>query len=165
MSVRIPMIPVDALSFLKPQFIGLAAWLGSSNIYPSDRSKILAHVAKTGNIDESLLYRGFDGSAENLAAAAEAHKEWQQFLAELEPQPAITFNRIINGNGHSILPPIAGGAPDRSSRKDNEYNEHLRREDRRQNELEDADDIRNSPVLTVDPCGFNGQENPDDIEF
>ena len=117
MSVRIPMIPVDASSFLKPQFIGLAAWQGSSNIYPSDRSKILPHVAKTGDIDESLLYRGFDGSAENLAAAAEAHEELQRFLAELEPSPAITFNRIINGNGHSILLPIPGGAPVPSSRR------------------------------------------------
>ena len=86
MSVRIPLIAFNALTVLDPKYIGLAAWLGASEIYPTDRKAIMMHVAKTGAIDESIVTK-FD-SPSQLAAAAQAHEDWQRFLAELGTIPA-----------------------------------------------------------------------------
>ncbi len=102
MIVPIPQISVDSMSYLKPELIGLAAWLGLSSVYTGDRTKVLCHVARTGSVDG--LEPGLLSESDRDGAKA-AHRDWLDYLAATDttPKPAIVFNRVSNGNGHSIV--------------------------------------------------------------
>jgi hypothetical protein len=109
MSVRLPQISVDAMSYLKPELIGLAAWLGTSEVYGGDRAKVIAHVARTGVLDglpAGLLRE------DQIADARIAHSEWQDFLASIDATPVRPLIPALRRNGlHLQLPPLSGGAP------------------------------------------------------
>lgn len=99
--IPLPQISVDSMTYLKPELIGLAAWLGMHpGLYSGDRAKVLAHVATTGTL------AGLSGcvvSDEDLANAAAAHSDWLDYLAAIDPTPKarpIVFHRNGNGNGH-----------------------------------------------------------------
>ena len=103
-SVPIPQISVDALSYLKPELIGLAAWLGiNSQVWGSDRNKVLEHAAKTGSLDG--LSPGLLTEA-NLDCAKAAHGDWLDYLAAIDPHAGdIVFRRNGNGAVHRLPDP------------------------------------------------------------
>lgn len=113
MSVPIPQISVDGMSTLRPELIGLAAWLSAtrSNLLVSDRRKILEHVGEHGIIGKELPC---PMSQEEVAAANAAHSDWQDFLAALAVtpvRPLLPSLRNGNGNGHhDFIRPICGGS-------------------------------------------------------
>ena len=105
--IPLPQISVDSMSYLKPELLGLCAWLGLSNVYAGDRTRVLCHVAKHGVLDglePGLL------SEEDRASAKAAHSDWLDYLAAIAPDPkapAIVFHR----NGHAPVPSSSFGHP------------------------------------------------------
>ena len=82
--IPLPQISVDSMSYLKPELLGLCAWLGLSNVYAGDRTRVLCHVAKHGVLDglePGLL------SEEDRASTKAAHSDWLDYLAAIAPAP------------------------------------------------------------------------------
>jgi hypothetical protein len=97
--LRVPQISVDGLSTLKPELIGLAAWLGVAYAWSlsNDRTKILGHVGATGSLDG--LETGLMTESQ-LAAAKVAHREWLDFLAAIAATPVRPLLPSLSRNGH-----------------------------------------------------------------
>jgi hypothetical protein len=109
MSVPIPQISVDGMSTLKPELIGLAAWLSAtrSNLLVSDRRKILEHVGEHGTLGKELPC---PMSQEEVAAANAAHSDWQDFLAAIAVSPVRPLLPSLHRNGNHFIKPICGGS-------------------------------------------------------
>lgn len=123
-NVRIPVIAFNSMTNLKPELIGLAAWLAATDTYPQDRRAIIEHVAEGGALDESITHKGFKGLGQ-VANAAKAHAEWLAFIAELEQAPAAKPDAApyphFLGRTNGVLPPLAGGAPINPASRDYDH--------------------------------------------
>lgn len=111
MSIPLPKIAVNGMSTLKPELIGLAAWLSAtqSNLLVSDRRRILEHVGECGVLGDQLPC---PMSQEEVAAANAAHRDWLDYLAATDSTPVRPLITSPKRNGHRFqLPPISGGAP------------------------------------------------------
>jgi hypothetical protein len=95
-SIRRPVIAYNTVADLRPELIGVAAWLGVSSQYPSTRHTVLEYLAEHGTL------AGCSGlSDDDRAAATRAHEEWTAFLAQLEPAKPYPYFRGNHTNGHA----------------------------------------------------------------
>lgn len=84
MSIRKPSIPFNSLTTLRPELIGLAAWLCCDGASEYARDTVLKHAAKCGNIDALKGKYPFDDENDfELAAAALA--EGKRLVVLVEP--------------------------------------------------------------------------------
>jgi hypothetical protein len=110
MSLRKPNIVVDGLSILRPELVGLAAFLCMTECPIYAYQRILAYAGEHGAIDDGCEESWLTYANRRKLAHA-AFLEGQKLVVR-EDEPAITFHRIANGNGNHIsLPPVSGGAP------------------------------------------------------
>lgn len=113
MSLARPSVPVDGISTLRPDLIGLAAYLGATDIAYYFRMRILETAATLGTVETLRKDMLCTGEQLDLAEAALVAGR-NLVVASWADVPALAHR----GNGHPVaslngaaLPPIAGGAP------------------------------------------------------
>jgi hypothetical protein len=110
--LRKPCIPFNSLTTMRPELIGLAAWLCVADKGDYTRKHVLTHASIHGDLEALEHEFPFKDSPGDYEMARQALEEGKRFVVE-EPQP-IAFRRApIAANGHRLseLPPVAGGAP------------------------------------------------------
>jgi hypothetical protein len=84
MSLRPAMISLNAMSNLKPELIGLAAWLCCHDTHSYNRDKILKHAAAHHSL-EGLRNNSVFDSPEDFELACQAYAEGARFMVAESP--------------------------------------------------------------------------------
>jgi hypothetical protein len=98
------------LANLKPELIGLAAWLCVNEYTNYSAGKILKHAAAHGTLDGLQDKACIDGP-EDFALASQALAEGKRLVVELESQPSSRLPQLVfSRNGNSV--PVNHGPSD-----------------------------------------------------